>query len=198
MHNDTAYGLLGGGKVQFHKIVDGKRTRIEEKLAVIEIAGNGSNERHGLLPNGAPRPYKGYKGDSNYCIDIVRNDAGKWLGEVVSTFDAYQMVRQHGLARLTNATESVSGKPLVMRLLLDDTVRLEIDGGVRTMRVATLSGNGQVFMANVQEANVDSRNRDKSNAFSYVSKMAGSFQKAKARRVTVSPIGVVNDPGHTG
>lgn len=82
-----------------------------------------------------------------------------------------------------------------MRLILDDAVRVEVEGRLRTMRVATLSGNGQVFMADVQEANVDARNRDKGDSFSYISKMAGSFHKAKARRVTISPIGELHDPG---
>jgi CRISPR-associated endonuclease Csn1 len=195
MHNDTAYGLLGNGKVSVHKMVEGKRERIEDNLKVIEFTNAKATERHGLLPNGAPRPYKGYKGDSNYCIEIVCNEKGKWEGEVISTFEAYQLVRTYGLARLRNPKLSVSGKALVMRLLLNDTVRLEVDGAFRTMRVATLSGNGQVFMGDTQEANVDARNRDKADPFSYISKTAGSFQKAKARRVTISPIGDLNDPG---
>lgn len=195
MHNDTAYALLGNGRVSVHKIVDGERVREEAALKVIEFTSDKAAARHGLLPDGKPRPYKGYKGDSNYCIEIVRNEKGKWEGEVISTFDAYQLVRQHGLARLRHSTLSVSGKPLVMRLMLDDAVRLEIDGYTRTMRVATLSGNGQVFMADAQEANVDARNRDKTVAFAYVSKMAGSFQRSKARRVTISPIGELRDPG---
>ena len=195
MHNDTAYGLLGGGRVSVHKTVDGQRQRFEDNLKVIEFTNAKATARHGLLPNGEPRPYKGYKGDSNYCIEIVRNEKGKWEGEVISTFEAYQLVREHGIARLRHPTLSVSGRPLVMRLILDDSVRLEIDGSLRTMRVATLSGNGQVFMADTQEANVDARNRDKSEPFTYVSKMAGSFQKSKARRVTISPIGELHDPG---
>lgn len=195
MHNDTAYGLLGNGRVSVHKMVEGKRERVEDNLKVIEFSNAKATARHGVLSTGEPRPYKGYKGDSNYCIEIVRNDKGKWEGEVISTFEAYQLVRLHGLARLRHPKLSISGKPLVMRLILDDSVRLEIDGKPRTMRVATLSGNGQVFMADTQEANVDARNRDKSDAFTYISKMAGSFQKAKARRVTISPIGELHDPG---
>jgi CRISPR-associated endonuclease Csn1 len=195
MHNDTAYGLLGNGRVSVHKVVDGKRERLEDNLKVIEFSSTKANTRHGLMPTGEPRPYKGYKGDSNYCIEIVRNDKGKWEGEVISTFEAYQLVRKHGLERLRHPTLSVSGKPLVTRLSLDDTVRLDVDGNSRTMRVTTLSGNGQVFMANVQEANVDARNRDRSDPFTYISKMAGSFQKSKARRVTISPIGELHDPG---
>ena len=197
MHNDTAYGLLGNGRVSVHKMVDGKRERIEDNLKVIEFTSTKSVARHGLLPNGDPRPYKGYKGDSNYCIEIVRNDKGKWEGKVISTFEAYQLVRAHGVARLRHPALSVSGEALVMRLILDDFVRLEIDDEVCTMRIATLSGNGQIFMANSTEANVDSRNRDKQDPFAYVSKMAGSLQKAKARRVTISPIGELRDPGFT-
>ena len=195
MHNDTAYGLLGNGRVSVHKMVEGKRERIEDNLKVIEFTSAKSVARHGLLPNGDLRPYKGYKGDSNYCIEIVRNEKGKWEGEVISTFEAYQLVRAHGVARLRHPALSSSGRPLVTRLILDDAVRLEIDGKLRTMRVANLSGNGQVFMADMQEANVDARNRDKSELFTYVSKMAGSYQKSEARRVTISPIGELRDPG---
>jgi CRISPR-associated endonuclease Csn1 len=195
MHNDTAYGLLGNGRVSVHKMVEGKRERIEDNLKVIELTNAKAAARHGLLPNGENRPYKGYKGDSNYCIEIVRNERGKWEGEVISTFGAYQLVRTQGAARLRHAGISLSGKSLVMRLTLDDSIRLEIDGAMRTMRVATLSGNGQVFMADAQEANVDSRNRDKTESFAYLSKYAGSLQKAKARRVTISPIGDLRDAG---
>jgi CRISPR-associated endonuclease Csn1 len=189
MHNDTAYGLRGDGKVSVHKMVDGKRERIEESLKVIEFTNAKANDRHGVLPNGEPRPYKGYKGDSNYCIEIVRNEKGKWEGEVISTFDAYQLVREHGVARLRNPALSVSGKLLVMRLMIDDVVRLDVDGQTRTMRIAKLSGNGQIFMADTSEANVDARNRSNEDTFTYVSKMAGSLQKANASRVSISPIG---------
>ncbi len=195
MHNDTAYGLRGEGKVSFHKVVEGVRTHIEDNLKVIAITNAKATDRHGLLPSGEPKPYKGYKGDSNYCIEIVCNEKGKWEGEVISTFEAYQLAREHGAARLRHPTLSVSEKPLVMRLMIDDVVRLLVDRQVRTMRIAKLSGNGQIFMADTSEANVDARNRSKEEAFSYVSKMAGSLQSAAARRVTISPIGELRDPG---
>ncbi|MBY0354139.1 MAG: type II CRISPR RNA-guided endonuclease Cas9 [Rickettsiales bacterium] len=198
MHNDTAYGLRENGKVSFHKMVDGKRECIEDNLKVIEISDAKAIDRHGLLPTGKPRPYKGYKGDSNYCIEIVRNEKGKWEGEVITTFDAYQLVREHGAAQLRHPDLSVSKKPLVMRLMIDDVVRLDVDGESRTMRIATLSGNGQVFMADISEANVDARNRSKEDSFAYISKMAGSLQKAMARQVSISPIGELRDPGFRG
>ena len=195
MHNDTAYALLGNDRVQVHKMIDGHRVREESTLKVIPFSCAKASARHGLLPNGEPKPYKGYKGDSNYCIEIVRNENGKWEGEVVSTYQAYQLVRQGGVQRIRHQTLSCSGKPLVMRLMIDDLVKFEVEGANEVLRVATISGNGQFFMAPHNEANVDARNRDKSDPFAYVSKMAGSLQKAQGRRVTVSPIGELRDPG---
>lgn len=195
MHNDTAYALLGNGMVSVRKTVEGIRQKETVALKVIEFSNAKATNRHGVLPDGSPRPYKGYKGDSNYCIEIVRNEKGKWEGEVISTFEAYRLVRQHGLQRLRHPTLSVSEKPLVMRLINDDLVRLDFDERTLTLRIAKIGGNGQVFMASHQEANVDARNRDKDDAFQYISKMAGSFQKARSRRVTISPIGDLLDPG---
>ena len=193
MHNDTAYGLLGDGRVSVHKVVEGNRERIEKSLKVIEFTNPKANDRHGLLPDGQPRPYKGYKGDSNYCIEIVRNEKGKWEGEVVSTFDAYQLVREHGVARLRHPAMSVSGRPLVMRLIRDDFIRLEHEGEIRVLRVCKMAGEGQLALADVVQANVDARTRTKE--ISYVFKVGSSLQKAKARRVTISPIGELRDPG---
>lgn len=196
MHNETAYGLLGNGMVRTHKYVDGQRVREESKLVVIPMTAKAAVHRHGVLPDGSHRPYKGYKGDSNYCIEIFREEGGKWAAQVVSTFQAYQVVKAQGVQGLRNPHKSLSGKPLVMRLMRNDMVRLEHQGELRTLRVATISGNGQVFMAEHNEANTDARNRSKE--LPYVSKMAGSFKASKARRVTVSPTGVVRDPGFTG
>ncbi|BDU56909.1 type II CRISPR RNA-guided endonuclease Cas9 [Limnohabitans sp. TEGF004] len=199
MHNDTAYGLGANGKVRVHKMVDGVRTLEESSLKVIAFSEPKASARHGVLPTGEAKPYKGYKGDSNYCIEIVRNEKGKWEGEVVSTFEAYQIVRQHGLSKLRHPTLSIRNKPLVMRLLIDDVVKLSTpDKSNYVGRIATISGNGQIFMAPHNEANVDARNRSKEDVFSYISKMAGSLQKATGRRVSISPIGELKDPGFQG
>ncbi|MDD2701703.1 MAG: type II CRISPR RNA-guided endonuclease Cas9 [Sideroxydans sp.] len=193
MHNDTAYGLRGDGNVSFHKMVDGKREHVMEKLKVIEISDAHATDRHGILPSGEPRPYKGYKGDSNYCIEIVRNEKGKWEGEVISTFDAYQLVRQHGIERLRHPTLSMSGKPLVMRLMKDDPVRLLHDGKSYIARLAYTNSAGTLAFAEHREANVDKRTRAKE--ISYIFKTAGSLQKSQGRRVTISPTGELHDPG---
>lgn len=195
MHNDTAYGLLGDGRVSVHKMVEGKRERIEESLKVIEFTSAKANDRHGLLGNGEPRPYKGYKGDSNYCIEIVRNEKGKWEGEVISTFDAYQLVREHGVARLRHPNLSVSGKRLVMRLMKDDNIRLMSDERLITTRVCWVRSDTRIAFANTSEANVDARDRDKNESFSYIVKTASVLQKLQARRISISPTGELSDPG---
>ncbi len=195
MHNDTAYGLLGGGLVRTHKIVDGVRKREDSTLKVIEMSSTKVPERHGVLPDGSPRPYKGYKGDSNYCMEIYRTDDGKWASNVISTFQAYQIVRHEGVCRLRDPRLSLSGKPLIMRLLIGDTLRLEVKERTETVRIQKLGGNGQVFLASHHEANVDQRNRDSADPFTYISKMAGSLRTAKARQITVSPTGEVRDKG---
>jgi CRISPR-associated endonuclease Csn1 len=202
MHNDTAYGLLPEGRVRHHKPIEGKRTLVEESLKVIPMTSAKAGMRHGYIETGSPKPYKGYKGDSNYCIEIVRGENGKWEGEVISTYEAYQAVRTLPLAeRLTalrRPQRSLSGKQLAMRLVVNDFVRLTIEGATRTMRVAKISGNGQIYLADMNEANVDARNRDANDPFVYASKMAGSLQKSNARRVTISLIGELHDPGFKG
>lgn len=202
MMEETSYGIRKDGSIKQRRKADGSMGR--EITNLIRISEPSQPVRHGTDADGRPLPYKGYVGGSNYCIEITRNDKGKWEGDVISTFRAYQIARLHGPDRLRHPTLAQAldkdGRPkqLVMRLMIDDAVRLELDGRMQTLRVVVINRNGQVFMAPVFEANVDARNRDKADAFSYVSKMAGSLQAAKARRVTISPIGKVRDPGFHG
>ena len=177
-------------------------TRKADSIAMIAINSTRDPKRHDLDEYGNPKPYKGYEGGSNYCIEIWRDEKGEWSGDVISTFDAYQVVRQFGEAggikRLRHPILSQSGKPLVMRLMMDDLVKFDTDTGMRTMRVVKIGGNGQIFFAEHQESNVDARNKDKSDRFKYASKTAGSLRKARGRRVIISEIGNLRDPGFKG
>jgi CRISPR-associated endonuclease Csn1 len=199
MHEDTAYRPpyldtqnrwrtrgIGGVKPNEKK---------HDSDAIIAINGDANLNRHAVNKEGIPLPYKGYVGGSNYCIEITRSEKSKWTSQVISTFTAYQIVRSQGIENLRHTRIAQDGNPLVMRLGIGDGVRLEINGEIQTQRVVYIAGNGQVFMAPVNEANVDARNSDKSDSFAYLSKYAGSMQKAKARRVTISPIGELRDPG---
>ncbi|MEN9864691.1 MAG: hypothetical protein RL748_281, partial [Pseudomonadota bacterium] len=198
IHEETAWGLIGDGQVQRRvRNEANQREVLTKNLKAIPIRDASQSARHGLDENGAAKAYKGYVGGSNYCIEIWRDEKGKWNATIVSTFDAYQIIKalgeKNGWQRLRHPTLSQDGKQLVMRLSKKDTLRLEINGQLRTMAIATISTNGQIFMADHNEANVDARNRDKSNP--YISKTAGSLKTAKARRCSVSPSGRLRDPG---
>ncbi len=202
MHNDTAYGLLPEGRVRHHKPIEGKRTLVEEALKVIPFSSQRAGARHGFTGDGDPRAYKGYKGDSNYCIEIVRAESGKWEGEVISTYEAYQAVRElpptARFPALRKPRQSLSGKPLVMRLVAGDAVRLVHKEETRTMRLIAVNSQGTLTFATVHEANVDSRNRDKQDSFAYTYKTAGSLSASQGRLVTISAIGELHDPGFRG
>jgi CRISPR-associated endonuclease Csn1 len=193
MFKETAFGIRRDGSVVQRVNADGETGRKIDY--VVPIAAPKAAGRHGLDDKGLPRAYKGYVPDGNHCIDIFRNDVGNWQGEVTATFEAYEMVRSRGIEVFRNQATSLSGKPLIMRLMIDDCVRIEIDGRLRLMRVASINAAGRLSLADHQEANVDARNREQGGNWRYSYKQAGSLRTAKARRVTVSADGQVRDPG---
>jgi CRISPR-associated endonuclease Csn1 len=185
-------------KLQAYQDATGvRRVQIVEKLNVIEFRDESANHRHGVDDDGVALPYKGYKGDSNYCIEIWRGDKGKWYSEVISTFDAHRIARELKPERLRHPTLAQNGAPLVMRLMSGDCVRLVHKGEKRLMRLVTASSEGRLSLVNVNEANVDARMRNPEDEFAYVFKMAGTMQTSQARQVFVSEIGDVRDPGFT-
>lgn len=194
---DVTTGLSGKEFSQkleeFSKKTGIRRVRIYEKLSVIPMTNPRAQHRHGLNPDGSNRAYKGYKGDSNYCIEISRDANDKWIGDVISSFDANRIARETGLGALRHPTIARNGFPLIMRLMIDDFVVINDDKKTRIMRVAKISGNGQIFMSEHNEANVDARNRE--GSLKYLSKYAGSLKSAQARKVTISEIGEVRDRG---
>ncbi len=193
MFKETAFGIRRDGSVVQRVNAAGEPGRKIDY--VVSRAAPKALGRHGLDDKGMPRAYKGYVPDGNHCIDIVRSEAGNWQGEVTATFEAYEAVRRRGIDALRSQATSLSGKPLVMRLMIDDLVRLEIDGRLHLMRVASINAAGRLSLADHQEANVDARNRDQAGGWRYTYKQAGSLRAAKARRVTISADGRVRDPG---
>lgn len=193
MMEETSYGIRRDGSIRQKTRADGSVGR--EISNLIRITAPDHPERHGLDAEGKPLPYKGYVGGSNYCIEITRAKDDKWVGEVISTFHAYNIVRQQGLAQLRHPKVGQNGQPLIMRLVINDVVRMEHGQREQTMRMVKVAASGQIWFAPIHEANVDARNRDKNDAFTYTSKMAGSLKTSKARRITISPIGELRDPG---
>lgn len=182
-----------------------------------------TGERRHRNTHGQPKPYKGLLSNSNYCIEIVQsNDA--WEGEVIPTYQAYEFVREFK-KRYQGCTEkkvfdtlrspirSVSGKPLVMRLSIDDTIRAEIDGKTETLQVLKINSSGAITFIKINETNIPGRYTAKlaaqklsaegrefdeaalADKFFQKSISASSLRELRARRVTISPIGELRDPG---
>lgn len=195
MLEDSAWGICANGFATRRVRPEGGGHRQKEvkRKNLVLINSTNNLQRHGLDENNQPKAYKGYVGGSNYCIEIWVNEKGKWCGDVVSTYQAYQIIRQlgedAGYQQLRNTKQTQLEKSLVMRLMINDLLKMDVDNNKKIMRLVKVGANGQMFFAEHNEANVDSRNRDKENTFSYISKTAGSLQKANACLVVVSEIG---------
>lgn len=158
-----------------------RRLRIIEPLKVIPIR------------DAAGRAYKGYKGDSNARYDVWELKDGKWVAEVVSTFDAHQP----GWISAIRAANPVARKVLSLRQ--DDMIAIEPDGSERRlMRVVKFRQKGEITLAEPNEGGKlkarDALPNDQ-DPFKYFAAMASSLKKHKARQVRVDPLGTVSDPG---
>jgi len=210
MMEATAYGIRKDGSIKQKVKANGEEGR--EIKNVVRISEQKQPQRHGVDAEGKPLPYIGYIGGSNYCIEIVRNDKGKWEGEVITTFSVYQRVaaeiknlRKQGLsyenARIQaeaqlRSDKSSSGRPLVMRLISGDSVRIEVDGQTRLLRVVKIDPSTNIVFAEINEAGELKKRHDADDdAFRYVNLRGESLRKAKTRRVTISPIGELRDIG---
>jgi CRISPR-associated endonuclease Csn1 len=151
-----------------------RRARIEERLSVIPI----HDRRTGS-------PYRYVKGDSNYCYDIFIGASRRWEGTVVQRFHA----NRPGFRDAVDTS-----RRLVMRLVPGDMIAIEAENGRRVMRVNKISP-GIIALSEHHEANVDARDRSKSDPFNYVRAAPSRLQSLRARLVGVDVLGYVNDPG---
>ena len=152
------------------------KVRIEEKLNVIPMKDHQGRE------------YKAYKGDGNYCYDIWVDEKGKWTGEVISTYQAYQLSRDN--PDWWKKPVGQHGQKLLMRLRKGDYLQLEHDGREMIVQVYKFT-KGRVYFSENFQANVDGRIRDKEDDLKEFVKSPGSLQKSFTRYVTVSPSGVM-------
>jgi CRISPR-associated endonuclease Csn1 len=173
--------------------------------------------RHGHK-NDVQNSYMGLLSNSNYCIEIFKDERGKWQGSVLRTFDAYQIVssfpsKAEGIKNLRNPNLSSDEKPLAMRLMINDYIRAVIDGQELLLQVLKINSSGSITFIKPNETNISARYSAKlaaqkskreglafneaafSDEFFQRALSADSLMTAKARRVTISPIGELNDPG---
>ncbi len=166
---------INGKRNPFHGL---RRVRIIEALSTIPIR----DRRTG-------KPYKGYKGDANYCFEVWELPNGKWAAVVISMFDAHQpetwrnfeQRKPHPAARR------------LMRIFRNDMCAYEIDGQHVIGRVQKFDQSGNIYLCPHNEANVDARVR--AGQMKFVKKSANALRGIKFRLVHVDEIGQVRDPG---
>ncbi|WP_300516329.1 type II CRISPR RNA-guided endonuclease Cas9 [Aliiroseovarius sp.] len=131
------------------------------------------------------KPYKAYKGDSNYCYELWRLPDGKVKSQVVTTYDAHRGAepRPHPAAKR------------LLRLFKRDMVAIERDGAQLICYVQKFDPANGIFLALHTEANADARNRDKTDPFRMIQMGTGPAIKAGIRRVRVDEMGRLRDPG---
>lgn len=168
------------------------RVRVTETLTVIAMQRRSGHPQRGSEPAGLP--YKAYKGDGNYCVEIYRDEKGRWRDHIVTSFEAAQIARKDP-ARLRHKALAQNGMSLVMRLCADDAVALGLNEERRIYRVAQMSSGKIILSENKEGGDLRTRDRDSNDSFKYLIRAASALKEAKARRVFVTELGFVLDPG---
>ncbi|MEC5293141.1 type II CRISPR RNA-guided endonuclease Cas9 [Aurantimonas sp. C2-6-R+9] len=171
-----------------------RRLRVLETLRTIPI-----RDKNGKV-------FKGYKGDSNHRYDVWRLKDGRWVAEVVSTFDVHQPDWQSAV-RAGNPTAKK-----VLSLRQNDLVAFEHPARGKTIaRVVKFGANGQITLADHNEAG-DLKKRDalsveapehatgdaepiEFDPFKYFAPTAGGLKKLSVRQIRIDELGTVYDPG---
>ncbi|MGC4252402.1 MAG: type II CRISPR RNA-guided endonuclease Cas9 [Sphingobium sp.] len=154
-----------------------RRVRVREGLTLIPIR------------NHAGKPYKGYLGDSNARYNVWQMPDGRWVHQVISTFDLHQPgfveQRPHPAAKK------------VLSLRQNDLIAIERDGAPRQiMRVQKYGQNGQIFLIEHNEAgNMAERNKNADDPFKFYGPGASALRNMKARQVRIDELGRIFDPG---
>lgn len=131
-------------------------------------------------------PIKAYQGGSNHAFEIWRMPDGKITSQVITTWEHHS---DQGLKRPHPAAKRI------IRLHKTDMVAIERDAQSIVCFVQKTDPANGAFLVPHNEANADSRNRDKNDPFKWFQMSASSLVKAGVRRVGVDEIGRVRDPG---
>ncbi|WP_198419892.1 type II CRISPR RNA-guided endonuclease Cas9 [Pseudaminobacter salicylatoxidans] len=175
VHKMARQERLGGKDNPFRNL---RRIRVVEPLKTIPI-----RDKTG-------KAYKGYKGDSNHRYDVWRLPDGKWVAEVVTTFDAHQSSWQSAIRQRYPTAKKI------LSLNQDDAVAADGDDGRIIYRVVKFNASGQIYFAPHNEAGaLKARDTDPNDPFKYVSKAASGLRAINARQVRIDEIGQVFDPG---
>lgn len=164
-----------------HKKFKGiRRVRVIEPLSVIPISDE------------AGKPFKGYKGDSNFRYDVWELPDGKWKAEVVSMFDAHSGEFQSAVKK-----EYPTAKK-VLRLRQGDLVAYDDDiFGKDIGQVIKFGANGQIAFAAHNEAGALKKRNDlpsEEDPFRYFLALPSRLKNSNFRQIRIDPLGRIWDP----
>lgn len=144
-----------------------RRVRVLETLTLIPI-----KDRQGHV-------YKGFKGAGNAYYSIHQDPTDKWVGRIVSTFEANS----------SGGEEDLRAFPLLTRLFRHDMLEIQDNGERKIVYVVKISRE-QIALAEHFESNVDKRARDKRSPFNLIYKGSlSTLQACQAKPISVSPTG---------
>ncbi len=133
--------------------------------------------------------YKAYSTGGNYCYDIWLNEKGKWESRIISTFEAYQKKNETKNWEWWRNLIGFDGQKLIMRLRKGDFLKIvDRDDVAKIIQVRKFSGNS-IHMHEHFESNASDRISKKE--ISDIKMATSALQKANAKRVTISPSGVM-------
>lgn len=150
-----------------------RRVRLTEPLNVIKIKDKQGNA------------YKGYKGNSNHCIEVWRLPNGKWKAEILTTFNAHH----DGLG----ATRPHPAAKLLIRLFKKDVVILNHAKAGKKMAIIVKFCSANLVLASLNEANANTSYKKKDDPFKYINVGLGTFEKTALRKVHINELGHIKD-----
>ena len=131
------------------------------------------------------KPYRHVVSSNNFCAEIWVTDkgkkAGQWQCEIINNF----AIHQKNFTPQWRRNNPTATK--VMRLQINDMVAIDQSGKRRICRVQKMSARGEIILRD--------HNDSQSEHQSQISLSASSLQRDNARKLYVSPIGKIYDPG---
>jgi len=157
-----------------------KRVRWQETLSVIPLV----DDRSGT-------PTKFVKADGNYCIEIFKGPNGKWSSEMIPTFTANQPRYMAFMKSPDYRRRTFSGYELVMRLIVNDMVKVGNGGASVLYRVQKLSAGRIVLAHHLGSGDLTCSDFSLKGVKTSLSLSAERLRKAHGKRVFVDEIGRV-------
>ncbi len=157
-----------------------KRVRWQETLSVIPLV----DDRSG-------KPTKFVKADGNYCVEISNEPNGKWSSEMIPTFTANQPRYTAFMNSPDYRKRTFGGRELVMRLIVNDMVKIKSGESEVLYRVQQLSGSRITLAHHLGSGDLTRNDFSLKGVKTSLTLSAEGLRKANGKRVFVDEIGRV-------